>query len=271
MTSARIAVLPMYDFPPLRDAHDALWAALRAQLVAAGVDGVPAQLSQVTDHVASWLDPRLLLGQACEYPLAVRFDGRVRLVATPRYRAEGCEGARYRSAIVVRTADPAHELQDLRERRCAINEADSNSGMNLLRAAIAPLACGNRFFSAVSHTGSHFASASQVADGRADVAAIDCVTLAHLRRLYPALTAQLRVLAWTPASPGLPLITALGTDAATLACLRAALAAVAGDARLQPVREALLLDGFDPDPDTGLREVRQLAQRAADSGYPCLA
>ena len=261
----------MYDFPPLRDAHDRLWAALRQRLLAAGVDAVPQQLTQATDHVASWLDPRLLLGQACEYPLAVRFDGQVRLVATPRYTAEGCVGARYRSAIVVRSTDPAASLQDLRGRRCTINEADSNSGMNLLRAAIAPLAGGAPFFAAVSRSGSHFASATQVAAGRADVAAIDCVTLAHLRHLYPALAAQLRVLDWTPASPGLPLITALSTDTATLAALRAALADVAADPQLSAVRERLLLDGFDPEPDAGLSEVRRLAQQAAASGYPQLA
>ena len=144
MVTARIAVLPMYDFPPLREAHDELWAALRQRLVAAGVERVPLQLSHVTDHVASWLHPELLLGQACEYPLAVRIAGQVRMVATPRYTAEGCTGACYRSAIIVRTADPAGTLLDLRGRRCAYNEADSNSGMNLLRAAIAPLARGAR-------------------------------------------------------------------------------------------------------------------------------
>jgi ABC-type phosphate/phosphonate transport system substrate-binding protein len=270
MVTARIAVLPMYDFPPLREAHDELWAALRQRLVAAGVERVPLQLSHVTDHVASWLHPELLLGQACEYPLAVRIAGQVRMVATPRYTAEVCTGACYRSAIIVRTADPAGTLLDLRGRRCAYNEADSNSGMNLLRAAIAPLARGARFFASVDASGSHLASASQVADGRADAAAIDCVSLAHFRRQYPALTAQLRVLAWTQASPSLPLITADTTDAATLSCLRAALADVARDPALRATRDELLLDGFDCAPDISLRKVRELAQLAVDSGYPRL-
>lgn len=270
MTVARIACLPMYDFPPLREAHDALWAALAARLAAAGVAAVPPALTRRMDHIESWLHPGLLLGQACEYPLAMRYDGRVSLVATPRYSAEGCQGARYRSAVIVRAADRAGGFRDLRGRRCAVNERDSNSGMNLLRAAVAPFAGGERFFSSVTFTGSHLASATQVADGRADVASIDCVSFAHFRRLYGELTAQLRVLDWTASSPSLPLITAASTDDRTLSQLRQALLGVAEDPALEAVRERLLLDGFDVDPDGSLQEVRRLARGAVEAGYPQL-
>jgi len=78
------------------------------------------------------------------------------------------------------------------------------------------------------------------------------------------------VLAWTQASPSLPLITADTTDAATLSCLRAALADVARDPALRATRDELLLDGFDCAPDISLRKVRELAQLAVDSGYPRL-
>jgi hypothetical protein len=40
----RIAILPMYDFPELQEAHDALWAALSLRMIAAGVDETPLQL-----------------------------------------------------------------------------------------------------------------------------------------------------------------------------------------------------------------------------------
>src|SRR5882672_2303108 len=159
MSSAQIAALPMYDYPELTAAHDALWDALSSRLVAAGIGDVPRKLARSLGHFDLWRHPRLLLGQGCEYPLATSFAGSVRLVATPRYCAPGCEGAQYRSAIVVRTDDPAERLADLRHRRCVINEADSNSGMNFLRAAIAPLAGGARFFESVSLSGSHWSSA----------------------------------------------------------------------------------------------------------------
>lgn len=42
------------------------------------------------------------------------------------------------SAIVVRADHPAETLAELRGSRWVVNEAASNSGMNLLRAAVAP-------------------------------------------------------------------------------------------------------------------------------------
>jgi ABC-type phosphate/phosphonate transport system substrate-binding protein len=235
----------MYDFAELRPATDALWAALAKRLADHGVSA-PAVLERGRALDEVWTDPDLLLGQTCGYPLVTTLAGRVRLVATPCYGAPGCAGAWYRSAVVVRRADDAAGLADLRGRRCAVNDAASNSGMNLLRAAIAGVAGGGaRFFNEVVMTGSHAASLQAVAAGDADVAAIDCVTWAHLQRLRPEQTQRLRVLAWTPATPGLPLITSLRTDAPTLGALIWALRDVAEDSSLAWVREALLLDGFE--------------------------
>ena len=114
MSVGRMAALPMYDFPNVVDAHDALWTEIAKRLRDAGVEGVPASLTRDLDFVASWRHPSLLLGQACEFPLAKFHADDVRLVATPRYTAEGCEGFRYRSLIVVRRGDPVRSLADLR-------------------------------------------------------------------------------------------------------------------------------------------------------------
>jgi len=266
----RIAALPMYDFPEAAAATDALWAALAAQLRAAGVRDVPAGLTRDLGQADTWRHPRLLLGQACEYPLAKSYASYVRVLATPRYTAPGCAGALYRSAIVVRADDPATTLVGLRERRCVINELDSNSGMNLLRAAIAPLANGRPFFASVALSGAHRNSVRLVAEGRADVAAIDCVSFAHIGRAAPGLTARLRILAWTPATPCLPLVTARTSDGVPLPILRAALAAVSRDPALAAVRERLFLGGFDLDPDDSFAAVLRLEREAAELGYPVL-
>jgi hypothetical protein len=174
-----IAAFPMYDFPELEAAHDELWSTIRGCLSDAGVAETPAQLTRRIDHVEVWTHPDLLLGQGCEYPLAKFLANDVRLVATPRYAVPGCDGAAYRSAIVVRKDDPAETLADLRDRRCAINERSSNSGMNLLRASIACFADGTRFFESIVFSGSHRRSVQMVACGDADVAAVDCVSFAH--------------------------------------------------------------------------------------------
>jgi ABC-type phosphate/phosphonate transport system substrate-binding protein len=266
MVSQRIAALPMYDFPELRWAHDALWAALADHMVAAGVTDVPRLLTRGLGHFEVWRHPQLLLGQGCEYPLA-KSPVSVRVVATPRYAAPGCEGATYRSAIVVRAGEPAEGLAGLRKRRCAINEADSNSGMNLLRAALAPLAGSAPFFESVVLSGSHRSSVEMIASGQADLAAVDCVSFAHLQRLHPSTVAGLRILCWTPPSPSLPFITR-STSEPMVNTLRAALADVFADPALRFVRELLLLEGIDLEPDGHFTEVLRLERQAAELGFP---
>ena len=269
-STERIVALPMYDFPELRDAHDRLWSALALRLQDGGVDSVPGRLTRSSSHLETWAHPGLLLGQACEYPVAKSFQERLTIVATPGYSAPGCDGTSYRSAIVTRVQESAHTLEDLRNRRCVVNEPDSNSGMNLFRAALAPLAGGARFFQSVRQSGSHRASLELVAAGEADVTAIDCVTLAHLQRIDPPLTSRLKVVDWTPASPCLPYVTSCQTNRATLEVLRTALAAVLVDPALAPVREVLLLQGLDSSPDTTFCRVRELELEAHRWHYPAL-
>jgi ABC-type phosphate/phosphonate transport system substrate-binding protein len=260
-----VAALPMYDFPELRWATDALWAA-----IAARVPGAPARLERHRPPMEVWTDPDLLLAQSCGYPLVTSLAGKVRLVAVPRYRAAGCAGIWYRSAVIVREADRAVRLEDLRGRRCAVNGMDSNSGMNLLRAAVAPAAVDGRFFHEVSITGAHEASVGAVARGDADVAAIDCVTWAQLQRLRPGFVAGLRLLAWTAATPGLPLITSLRTDSDTRDRLVCALDDLMADATLAPVRDALLIDGFESVSLGAYDAVLDVENHAVELGYAAL-
>ena len=85
-----------------------------------------------------WTDPRLLLAQTCGYPLVTTLKDRVAVLATPCYDAPGCTGPSYRSAVIVRASEHASGLSNMRGRICAMNGPESNSGMNLLRAAVAP-------------------------------------------------------------------------------------------------------------------------------------
>ena len=96
-----VASLPMYDFPELREAHNEFWGALAGRLGAAGLKDVPRALKRGVSLREVWGNDRLLFAQGCEYPLAKAFVDRARIVAHPVYSAAGCEGARYRSAIVV--------------------------------------------------------------------------------------------------------------------------------------------------------------------------
>ena len=267
----KIAALPMYDLPGLRSAHDALWTTIAEHLIAAGIDGVPKSLDRSLGHYDSWRHPELLLAQACEYPLATELADSVRLVATPIYKAPGCQGATYRSAIVVRKSDEAASLRDMRDTRCVVNETSSNSGMNLLRGSIAPLAGGRRFFRSVKQSGSHRDSLAMIVRGEADVAAIDCVTFALLQRHDPALTDGVRILDWTASSPSLPYITAGSADDRVVEALRNALNAAVANSALYGVRDTLLLEGFDCAPDNSFGRVLKVSEDAGKLNYKTLA
>jgi ABC-type phosphate/phosphonate transport system substrate-binding protein len=263
-----IAAFPMYDFAGLQAAHDQLWSALRGYLNDSGFGGTPRRLTRDMHHEQLWVHPQLLLSQACEYPLAKCFPGRVRLVATPRYGIPGCTGTWYRSAILVRSDDGASTLADLRGKRCVVNDLYSNSGMNMLRAAIAPIAGGTRFFGSVQVSGSHLESIRSVANSNADVCAVDCVSLEHLRRQEPAIAGSLRSLGWSPASPSLPYVTSATTGNSTLERLRLALREFSVDCAMAHVREQLHLEGFDLEPAEGFAEVLKLEKAASLWGYP---
>jgi ABC-type phosphate/phosphonate transport system substrate-binding protein len=266
----RIAALPMYDLPELRDAHDRLWGTLACQLRDSGIAGVPLQLTRGLSHRELWAHPGLLFGQACEYPLSKSFREQLKIVATPRYSAPGCNGNSYRSAIVVRAEERAESLEQLRGRRCVVNEPDSNSGMNLLRAALAPLSGGARFFRSVTFSGSHRKSVELIAAGEADVGAIDCVTFEHLRRTSSEFISKVRIVDWTPASPCLPFVVSRQAGELATTAVRDVLGAVCADAALAPIRETLLLESVDLSPDTTCNRVLELERQAEQWRYPVL-
>ena len=179
-----IAVLPMYDFPWTAGANDALWASISARLTEAGVQS-PTRLTRGGDLAALWRRPGLILGQTCGYPYVTGLKDAVRLIATPEYGFPGCEDTSHRSFIIRGGRDPRRELGEFRGATAALNAHDSNTGINLFRATIASVAGGAPFFRAILVTGSHEASVEAVAEGHADLASIDCVSFALLRRGRP--------------------------------------------------------------------------------------
>jgi len=250
----RVASLGMYDLPALREANDALWHGVAGWLRDSGVQDVPEHLDHERSLADIWDDPHLLLAQTCGFPFATRWRDRLRYVATPVYDVLACEGAWYRSVLVVAHHSGARELSDLRGAIVAINEPSSNSGCNLLAAAVAPTLRQKPFFGCAILTGSHHASAVAVADGRAAIAAIDAITYTHLGRHHPDLTAALRIIGWTPVAPGLPLVTSITTPPRQVELLVQALAWASQTSELREARSALLLKSFAPVPmaDYGL-------------------
>ena len=183
--------------------------------------------------------------------------------------AAGVAGARWRRSLLVVGRDAAvRDVADLRGGRAAVNEPESNSGANLLRAAVAPFARDGRFFSGLVFTGSHRASLAAVGAGEAEVAAIDSVTFALARRFEPALAAAVRPLTWTPATPWLPYVTRADRSEDDVDRLRHALAAAFADPDLAEARAVLGITGLIVPALADYDRVRTIGQAAAALGYP---
>lgn len=231
--------LPMYDL--WRPDTVALGDALRDLLA---IRGLPVeQIWPHDDLKAHWQRSDVLLSQTCGYPLVTQLT-HVQTVGCFHYLAPGCEGFCYRSWLVVREDDHHKTLADFRAHRAVCNAKDSQSGYRALRKMVAQLPNAESFFAALHISGSHRQSLIDVAQNRADIAAIDCVTWALLKRHTPSVLQGLAVIGQSPLTPGLPLITAQQTSAATLESIRDALRQLVSDAHYQDVCATSLIGGF---------------------------
>ena len=227
-----IAMLGMYDMPALQGANDRFWQAIQAEL---GYG--PDYLTRDMDFVDIWQSPDMLFAQTCGMPLRTFLHPDVTLIGTPDYGLPGVEPGYYYSALVVRADTTEDRLANFTGRRFAYNDAMSQSGW---AGPMSHLSQAGVEFSELVETGGHHASASAVAEGRADLAGLDALTWTLLCKHDPDLTANLRVIETTAPTPTLPYITAKGRDAAPIAtALRMAISSLS-----ESDREALHLCGL---------------------------
>jgi ABC-type phosphate/phosphonate transport system substrate-binding protein len=151
-------------------------------------------------------DPLLFMGHTCGYPLMHGLQDDLTPVCVPMFDVPGSEGKYYASQFIVSIDGDIESLSDCYQRVAAINDTESNSGMNLLRHAIAPLSQGKSYFSTVLETGSHIQSFFDVAERRADIAAIDCVSYQLIVDSWPDMAARVRSIGFSEKTCGLPFV-----------------------------------------------------------------
>lgn len=262
-----VASLPMYDLPEVEAATNAWWRGLARVFRREGIADVPDELWRGASYRELWTRRDLLLSQTCGYPLTHELRGKVTLVATPCYSAPGCNGPDYSSVVVVHSESPAANIGELRGARCVINNRDSQSGCNALRALIAPVSSGKRFFRDVITSGGHLNSLKMVSDGEADVSAIDCVTYALLSRHCPHAIERTRPLCLTPSAPALPYITSCTAKGDLLERLRNGLDAACHDPELSGSREILMVRDFCVLPISAYERIAEMEKEATACGY----
>jgi ABC-type phosphate/phosphonate transport system substrate-binding protein len=207
-----IASLAMYDFGPAMAANDRLWTLIRDGLRARGIDAPDVLTRGEGAYWPAWEAPDLILSQTCGYPFRARLHDRVTYVGTPDYGVAGCAPGHYRSVIVARSDDQRQSLTDFDGAAFAYNEDLSQSGWAAPQTHAAKLGLS---LPPRLKTGGHRLSAQAVAEGRADIAALDAVTYSLLLDIQPAMAA-LKVVGMTDPTPGLPYIAAPGADAGAI-------------------------------------------------------
>ncbi|WP_322414614.1 phosphate/phosphite/phosphonate ABC transporter substrate-binding protein [Mesorhizobium huakuii] len=198
------------------------------------------------DYHRLWLHPALLFAQTCWGPMELGLSSHVQVVGQPSYDAyEGGQGELYSSALVMRTGEgpavrsPADgkallPLDLIRGKRFTFNSLDSMSGTIGLTRDLQAVGETLELFSSRSESGGHRASIVAVAEGRADVAAIDCESWALAQRFEPA-AGKVVIVGWTARRKGLPFITARTTPEKTVRAMREALASLAEQPGIQRV------------------------------------
>jgi ABC-type phosphate/phosphonate transport system substrate-binding protein len=162
--------------------------------------------------MALWQSPDLVFAQTCGFPYRARLHGRVTLIGTPDYGLEGCPPGHYRSVFVARADDSRKGLADFDGSGLAYNEELSQSGW---AAPQNHAAANGLHLPPVLASGGHQLSAQAVAEGRAEIAAIDALTWAMLARWEP-FAQGLKVVGHTDPTPTLPYIAGPDADASRM-------------------------------------------------------
>jgi len=151
-------------------------------------------------------DPSLWFGHTCGYPLMTNLRDMLTPISVPIFDVAGCDHTNYSSLLIVAENSEINSPLDCRGLRAVINTPDSNSGMNVLRHTVASFNRQGTFFSEVRVSGSHLQSLTEVANHRADIAAIDCISYRLIEDTWPQLAARVRSIGFTAKTPGLPFV-----------------------------------------------------------------
>jgi len=228
------------------------------------------------------LSPDIALTHVCGLPFAETLHPRVEIVGTPLWRGVSDGAGWYRSRIVVAESfAEKHGIGDLSGLaglarvsdagpgwaavlRPVVNNPESLSGWASLGVAILQsLGTAAGFEPAVS--GSHVASLAAIADGRADIAAIDAVTFELLRRYRPMALEGIRVLGEGPAIPAPPLVCnarLLHDRGISVHALRKAVCDVIRDPAQRSTLDAVGIESFTVLSDRDYINLSSMAARA---------
>ena len=147
------------------------------------------------------------MGQTCSLPCVDFLEESARVFAFPQYSATGCGAATYSSFLVVRSDLPGEELAEFAGATATVNDPHFQSGHTSLVMELERGGHRMPFFGRARVSRAHSASIRMLAEGAADIAAIDCVSYAHFQRNGDPDVGAVRIIGRTPEAPAPPYIT----------------------------------------------------------------
>jgi ABC-type phosphate/phosphonate transport system substrate-binding protein len=216
-------------------------------------------------------NPCLWFGHTCGYPLMTKLQDTLTPINLPIFEVAGCDRRYYSSLLIVPENSEVKTLLDCRGSRAVINTDDSNSGMNVLRHAVAAFNHQGAFFSDIQISGSHLQSLTEVANQRADIASIDCVSYRLIEDTWPELVASVRSIGFSAKTCGLPFVMpklnlANNNLNSITEGLNQALSMLSDNQR-----NRLHLKGFERIETSEYQGILDLEISAQQAGYPILA
>lgn len=257
----------MYDWPETEAQTDRLWKQLATLLQDNGMD-CPVTLSRNTASAKLWTSGTCLFSQTCGWPYINHLNTHLSLITTPVYDIDGCSGPYHNSRLVCRVDDQRQTLSEFSGATVAINEPNSQSGHQAMKSALTAASVSAPFFSKGIVSGAHRQSIQLVADGQADICAIDPVSWQLALRYNTKQTDTLRVIGNGPQIPGLPLVCSHEyADIMKTNDIAAKVEKLLRDDLDSDMREHLFISGASKLSDEDYRILIELDKAAAVAGH----
>ena len=258
----------MYSVTP---AAEGAWRALLEQVARdAGVTLTYVPYPAPLPLEDFWTRPDLGCVFMCGYPIALGLAA-VTPLAAPIPDAEWTGGrAVYRSDLIVREDAPFRTLEETFGGVAGWTVRHSHSGFNAFRHHLLRYRTPQRpelYARVVGNLVTARAILDAVREGRIDVGPLDAYWHLLIRRHAPELTRGVRVLESTDLAPAPAFVAAAGAPASLISALRTALTAAATRAWFPPLREQLLITGFEPADASTFRTTLAWDQEAKAAGY----
>ncbi len=230
-----IAEFGFYPFDDIAWAYDELWTA-----TASRCSWLPHELTRTSNPSNLWLSEIQFVSQTCGWPLVTRLGETVSVVGAFRHTTKESASHFYRSVVLGRVDGTPFDFQGS---VAAVNDFESLSGwISLIAAVHGPQETWRGDFKI---SGSHAESVRMLCRGEADIASIDSVTLAHLRRIDPVAINSLFIICNGPLVPCLPIIAHRSLSDFQIGELRRALTESTQDPNIASATSSLFISGFD--------------------------